>query len=240
MTREISPENKPNVSQAGYTNVLTSQEARAIDIKAKEIFGIAALVMMENAGRSVAEEALKVLNGKKSVAIFCGKGSNGGDGFVAARHLLTQGTKPDVFLAGKITEAENEARTNLDIFLRLKQKIIEAEEENLHLLKTKVSRYALIIDALLGVGLKGRVRGIYADLIGIINSSNAYILSVDIPSGLDATTGKALGCCVTADKTVTFVAKKRGMVLGDGPKYCGKVIIEGIGITFGPKFALEK
>jgi len=82
----------------------------------------------------------------------------------------------------------------------------------------------------LGVGLEGEVRGIFRDLIGIINSSKAYILSVDMPSGLDAATGKILGCCVQADKTVTFVAKKRGMVLGEGPKYCGKVVVKDLGI----------
>ncbi len=80
------------------------------------------------------------------------------------------------------------------------------------------------------MGLAGEVRGIYRDLIGIINKSRTYILSVDIPSGLDATTGKVLGCCVKADETVTFAAKKRGMVCGDGPRYCGKVVIANLGI----------
>ncbi len=215
---------------ARNSRILTTQAAKAIDIKAKEVFGISTLVLMENAGRSVAEEVIKILHGKTSIAIFCGKGNNGGDGFVAARHLLAKDIKPDIFLARKISEVENEARTNLEILLKLKQKIIEVEEENLHLVKDKVSKYSLIIDALLGVGLKGEVRGIFRDLIGIINSSKAYILSVDIPSGLDATTGKALGCCVKADKTVTFVAKKRGVVLGDGPKYCGRVIVADLGI----------
>jgi NAD(P)H-hydrate epimerase len=88
----------------------------------------------------------------------------------------------------------------------------------------------LIIDALLGVGLSGQVRGIYADLIRLINSSKAYILSVDIPSGLDATTGKILGTCIKADETVSFVKGKLGMVLSSGPKYSGKVIIADLGV----------
>lgn len=209
---------------------LTSQEAKAIDIKAKEVFGISTLILMENAGRSVAEEAVKILRHKKAIAIFCGKGNNGGDGFVAARHLLAFGFKPDIFLCGRISEVENEARINLEILLRLKQKIIEVEEGNLYLVKNMIAEYNLIIDALLGVGLQGEVRGIYRDLIGIINTSKAYILSVDIPSGLDATTGKVLGCCVQADKTVTFVAPKRGMVLGAGPKYCGRIVVKDLGM----------
>jgi NAD(P)H-hydrate epimerase len=212
------------------SKLLTTKSAKAIDLKAKDIFGISTFVLMENAGRTVAEEAVKMLRGKKSVVIFCGKGNNGGDGFVAARHLLTWGIKPDIFLAGKIKNVENEARINLEILLRLKQKIIEVEEENLYMVKNRISKYYLIIDALFGVGLAGEVRDVYRDLIGIINTSRAYILAVDIPSGLDATSGKVLGCCVKADKTVTFVAKKRGMILGDGPKFCGMIVVKDLGI----------
>lgn len=212
------------------SKLLTAKTAKKIDTKAKDILGVSTLVLMENAGRAIAEEAIKMLSGKKSVVIFCGKGNNGGDGFVAARHLLTRGIKPDIFLAGNIEDVKDEARINLEILLKLKQKITEVEEENLYLVKNKISKYDLIIDALLGVGLKGEVGGIFRDLIGIINSSKGYILSVDIPSGLDATTGKVLGCCVKADKTVTFVAKKRGMVLGEGPKYCDGIVVKDLGI----------
>jgi NAD(P)H-hydrate epimerase len=186
---------------------------------------------MENAGRQVAQEALKMLHRGKRVVIFCGKGNNGGDGFVAARHLLVKGIRPDIFLAGKINAVENEARQNLDILLRLKTKIIEVAGENLYLLKNRVLRYNLIIDALLGIGLSGEVRGILKDLIGIINLSKAKVLSIDIPSGLDATTGRALGCCVKADRTVTFVARKRGMIKGEGPKNCGRVVVRDLGIS---------
>lgn len=211
--------------------IITAQKAKDLDIKAKEKFGISTLVLMENAGRAVAEEAIKVLRGK-SAAIFCGKGNNGADGFVAARHLLVQGIKPDIFLAGNISDVENEARVNLDILLKLRQKITEVNEENLRLVKNRISQYGLIIDALLGIGLSGEVRGILRDLVRIINSSKAYILSVDIPSGLDARDGKVLGYCVRADKTITFVAKKRGMVIGEGPKYCGRVVVKDLGIPY--------
>lgn len=209
---------------------ITAQQAKKIDKKAKDKFGISVLVLMENAGRAVAEEAMKMLRENKPVAIFCGKGNNGGDGFVAARHLLVQGIKPDIFLAGYTCDVQNEAKVNLDILLKLKQKITEVDEKNLHLVKNKIYKYALIIDALLGVGLSGEVRGIFRDLIDIINLSKAKVLTVDIPSGLDATSGKVLGCCVKADRTVTFVAKKRGKVLGEGPKYCGRVVVKDLGI----------
>lgn len=215
---------------ARNSRLLTAKCAKEIDCRARDIFGISTLVLMENAGRCVAEEAVEMLRGKKNVAIFCGRGNNGGDGFVAARHLLVAGVRPDIFLAGSSGGLDNEARLNLEILLRLKQKITEIEKENLDLMKNKISRYALIIDALLGVGLIGEVRGIYAELIGIINTSKAKVLSVDIPSGLDATTGRILGCCVKAHQTVTFVAKKRGMAFNQGPRVCGKIAVKDLGI----------
>jgi len=207
--------------------LLTAGQSKAIDRRAWEELGISTLVLMENAGRAVAVEAGKLSKGK--IAVLCGKGNNGGDGFVAARHLLALGIKPAVFLAGKIGDAAGEAKTNLEILLRMEQKIVEVDTGNLRSIKRRFSAYGLVIDALLGAGLSGAARGIYKELIDLINSSKAYILSVDIPSGLDATTGKALGSCVKADKTITFVARKRGMVVGDGPKYCGKVVVADIG-----------
>jgi len=210
-----------------HPRLLTAQSAKLIDLKAQDKFGISTLILMENAGARVAAATVGFCRTKK-IAIFCGKGNNGGDGFVAARHLLTCGIKPDIFLADRISQVENEARTNLEILRRLKSKIIEVTTQNIF--SIKISKYGLIIDALLGVGLSGEVRGIYKDLITLINSSQAHIISVDIPSGLDATTGKILGACVKADKTVTFVAKKRGMVFGEGPKYCGKIVVADLGL----------
>lgn len=212
---------------------LTSEEAKAIDRKARSVFGISTLLLMENAGRAVAEEAIKMLSGKSAVAIFCGKGNNGADGFVAARHLLTRGIHPDIFLAGNISDLINEARTNLETLLRLKQRVREVKEDDLSLISRTMPKYSLIIDALLGVGLNGEVRGIYRDLIKLINAAGTHILSIDIPSGLDGTTGKILGDCIRADRTVTFVEKKRGMVLRQGKSCCGEVLVRDLGIPLG-------
>ena len=109
---------------------------------------------------------------------------------------------------------------------------MEVDEGNLYLLKNRISKHSLIIDALLGVGLMGNVSQVMADLIALINSSSAYVLSVDIPSGLDASSGKILGGCVKADKTVTFVAKKRGMLQKDGPRCCGRIVVRDIGVPY--------
>jgi len=219
---------KSKMTPVPLKKFLTAQEAKNIDLKAREKLGIRILVLMENAGRQIAQQAIKSYKANDKIAIFCGKGNNGGDGLVTARHLLTCGIKPDVFLACKTSEVKNEARENLEILLKLKQKIFEVSENNLS--NIRISQYGLIIDALLGVGLSGQVRGIYVDLIRLINFSKAYILSVDIPSGLDATTGKILGSCIKADETVSFVKGKRGMFLASGPKHCGKIVIADLGV----------
>jgi hydroxyethylthiazole kinase-like uncharacterized protein yjeF len=208
--------------------LLTAGQAKALDERALSDYGISTLVLMENAGRHVAQEAIALSVRATKIAIFCGKGNNGGDGFVAARHMIAHGIKPDVFLAGRICDVRGEALINLRILLKLKQKITQVSDKNVSRLRT--NPYGLIIDALLGVGLSGEVRGVYKDLIGLINSSGARILSVDIPSGLDATTGEVLGCCVKADRTVTFVAKKRGMAFADGPGYCGRAVVADLGL----------
>ncbi len=225
--------------------LLSVRQAKEIDKKAREFLGISTLVLMENAGRAVAEELIRVpyREGKVAVfcgntrskrmlrcAIFCGKGNNGGDGFVAARHLLLKGIRPDIFLAADISEVKNEARTNLDILLKLKQEIFEVKQNNLHLVQSRLKRYSLIVDALLGIGLVGQVNGVFGDLISMINMSKAKTLAVDVPSGLDADSGKVLGRCIKAETTVTFVAKKRGMVVGEGPKYCGRIVVRDLGI----------
>jgi hydroxyethylthiazole kinase-like uncharacterized protein yjeF len=212
------------------SRTLTAIAAQAIDRKAREKFVISTLVLMENAGAAVAREVLKFYKPGMRLAVFCGKGNNGGDGLVAARHLMARKIKPDIFLACGFFQVQNEAKINLDILLKLKAKITRLSAGNLK--KIKISKYDLIIDALLGVGVSGELRGIYPELIELINSSGARVISVDIPSGLDATNGRVLGGCVKADKTVTFIAGKRGMVFGEGPKYCGKVIVADLGISF--------
>ncbi|RJO64522.1 MAG: NAD(P)H-hydrate epimerase [Candidatus Omnitrophota bacterium] len=209
---------------------LTAASAKALDRRAAERFGIPIVLLMENAGAAVAQEAAKMVPAGSQITVFCGKGNNGGDGFVAARHLIAAGFKPLVFLAGKAKEVVHEAKVNLDILYALKQPVIEIGRHNLSLPKKHALVSRLIIDALLGVGLKGKTRGVYRDLIKAINASKAQVISVDIPSGLDATSGRILGCCVRADTTVTFVARKRGMNIGDGPGCCGKVLVKNLGL----------
>jgi NAD(P)H-hydrate epimerase len=206
---------------------ITVSEAKLLDKKAREVYGLSTLILMENAGRGVAEEIIKLK--KRKIAIFCGKGNNGGDGFVAARHLCAKGIRSDVFLTGKMSDVKGEAGINLDILLKLKHRILEINEKNVDLLKKNIRRYDLIVDAIFGVGFRGSAVGVFKDLIELINSSGAYIVSIDIPSGLNPDTVNTLGACVRADTTVTFIAAKRPMVEGNGPEYCGEIIVSDLG-----------
>ena len=217
-------------------NPIFRKEAQNIDKIAREKFGITTLVLMENAGRSTAEIAQDMLDKAGRIAIFCGKGNNGGDGFVAARHLLSKGIDVDVYLGARYNDVKNDAKVNLDILSALGLSINELIDPDT-LRKIDFSPYSLIIDAILGIGLSGKIKGIAEDIIRHINNAEALVLSIDIPSGLDADTGRILGICVEADKTITFVSSKAGMTGTNSSSYCGEIIIRDIGF---PLYSLDK
>ncbi|PIQ89020.1 MAG: NAD(P)H-hydrate epimerase [Candidatus Omnitrophica bacterium CG11_big_fil_rev_8_21_14_0_20_42_13] len=208
---------------------ITRAQAKAIDAAAQRKLKIPALVLMENAGRSAAEMALAMLGPKdKKVAVFCGKGNNGGDGFACARHLATRGVGVDVYLCADSLNFKDAAENNLNILEKIGLGIIPITETN-KINTINMRDYSLIVDALLGIGLRGEVEGFLKDLIYKINKSKIPVLAIDIPSGLDADSGRVLGICVTASKTLTFISKKKGMIINDGPGQCGKVIVGDIG-----------
>jgi NAD(P)H-hydrate epimerase len=201
--------------------LISVSEAQKFDRLAQEKFGIPPMVLMENAGRSVAEEALKMLGKKKRVVVVCGVGNNGGDGFVAARHLLNAGKKVKVFIVGDEDKLKPDPRTNLDILRKIKTRFIRA-----------LPKTDLIIDAIFGIGLTSEVREPFFGVIDLMNRAKIPILAVDVPSGLDADSGKVLGAAIQAKRTVTFVAAKKGFYKLEGPKCCGKVIVKDIGARF--------
>jgi len=215
--------------------VLTREEMRELDRKAIEEYKIPGIILMENAGRNVADEVLNMLDDPQQtkVAILCGKGNNGGDGFVVTRHLHNHSIHVDVFLVAKISDILNDgdAGTNLQILLNMKipvKEILDIQGVN-NILK-ELNNYNLLVDALFGTGLSGDVREPFKTLIGGVNSLNKPIISVDIPSGLDCNTGKILGAAIQATKTVTFAAAKKGFYLGEGPGYTGNVTVADISI----------
>ena len=229
--------------------VLTAQQAAEVDKFAKERLGIQTLVLMENAGRAVAEVTLDLVGklrpfcfaerlrskkgrGKDSnnrIAVFCGRGNNAGDGFVAARYLIVRDKDVDVYLLAPQGQIRNEAETNLSILKKITYRIFEIKD-SAALESINFKDYSIIIDALLGIGLKGEVEGLFKEAISKINKSGVRTIAVDIPSGLDATAGRIHGVAIRADTTVTFMAKKKGLLIEQGPEYCGKVIVEDLGI----------
>ncbi|MBE7447051.1 MAG: NAD(P)H-hydrate epimerase [Planctomycetia bacterium] len=212
---------------------VTREEMRELDRKAIGIYEIPGIILMENAGRNVAEEVLKMTNtmSKTKVAVLCGKGNNGGDGFVAARHLHNCDIPVSIFLVAKISDIlkDEDTGTNLKILLHMKvpvQEILLTTEVNSILME--LCKYDIIIDALFGTGLSGDVREPFKMLIDGVNHLNRPVVSVDIPSGLDCNNGNILGTAIKATKTVTFAVSKRGFYLGDGLLHTGEIIVTDI------------
>ncbi len=207
---------------------ISVKQAQAFDQAAQEKFGIPSIILMENAGRGVAKEAIEMgrwRDGEGRVAIVCGVGNNGGDGLVAARHLLNAGAKVSVYIVGKTSKLKADPKINLKILKKMGQRV------KIWKPRSSFAGFHLIIDALFGIGLKSEVRSPFAEVIEQINKSKKPVLAVDVPSGLDADTGKVLGVAVKAKKTVTFVALKKGFNKPLAKKYCGKIIVRDIGIS---------
>ena len=205
---------------------------REIDTKAQEAFGIPEILLMERAGREAAEVIREVMReGQKGkVAFFCGKGNNGGDGFVSARYCFQQGIPLTVFLIGQKESLKSATRLNFEILSRLGCPVFEVSEgETLKRQLGQSGPFVIGVDALLGIGLSGEVKEPYRNAIEEIRRLSCPILAIDIPSGLCATTGKILGCSIKADWTVTFGLPKKGFFSGEGPSVTGKVIVKNIG-----------
>lgn len=208
------------MSRAGK-RLISAGQAREFDRRARFEHGLSTLVLMENAGAASAREALPLYAGGK-IVIACGKGNNGGDGFVCARHLMARRIKPHVFVLAARSRVKGEAGVNLRILLSLGCTVAFMPRD-ISALRKALKNAGVVIDALLGTGIRGDVTGGFRDAIEAINDSGKPVLSLDIPSGLDADTGRIHGCCVKASVTATFVAPKRGMVKNAGPAMCGAV-----------------
>jgi len=209
--------------------LVTAREMKEIDRIAIEKYGIPSLQLMEKAGAGVAEVAAQMLADPKgkSVFIFCGKGNNGGDGFVAGRYLAQQKAKVKIFLMGKKTGPKGDAQVNLKKALKMKLPIVEIGDA-----KKIPENFEcdLIIDAIFGTGFKGEVGGVEKEIIKKINDSKIPVLAVDIPSGLDADTGKVQSICVRADQTATMGLPKIAQVFYPGKDFCGDLTVIDIGI----------
>ncbi len=207
-------------------DTITSREMRATELNA-EYLGVSRLLLMENAGHNVALEVSSRFKKNKSVAIFCGLGGNGGDGFVAARHLAAMGFKVNVVLAGKAEEISDEAAS-------ANWRALEFISDSVTVFQIQDSSQIpeieadIAIDALLGTGVRGRLRAPIPQLVKCINSMDAFRVAVDVPTGIDSDTGIILGESVKADLTVTFHKMKKG--LAKAKRSSGQITVKSIGL----------
>jgi len=200
---------------------------RALELNS-EYFGVSRLQLMENAGQIIANEiASRFEPDKTSIAIFCGLGGNGGDGFVAARHLTCLGFKVNVIVAGKPANIRDEpAQKNWRALQSLKDVILIHEVYDSSLIP--IIKADVVVDALLGIGLKGALRPPILQLVKKINETKAFHVSVDVPTGINSDSGEVLGEAVKADLTITFHKAKPGLL--KAKKHAGEIIKRDIGL----------
>jgi NAD(P)H-hydrate epimerase len=199
---------------------LTREQVRLIDKLALERYHIPGLVLMENASRAVADAIISMASvADASVAIVCGGGNNGGDGFAVARHLHNRGAHVDLVLAAAPARLRGDALMNWQIV-----EAMGIENVDFHDSEDVVNAHAvdIVIDALFGTGLSRQPDADMTKLIEVMNRSGLPIVAIDLPSGLDCDSGEALGACIRATRTVTFVAEKVGFANPASKQYTGE------------------
>jgi NAD(P)H-hydrate epimerase len=213
---------------------ISSREMRAVETNS-EYYGVSLLQLMENAGRNIAEEIQKRYPNTKKVAFFCGLGGNGGDGFVAARHLLTKGYPVMVVLAGKSRDINHPSAV-------LNWNALKPVMGNMQMFEVSDSSAIpkveadVVVDALLGTGTKGKLKAPILQMVECINAAKAFKIAVDVPTGIDSDNGEVLGTAVKADLTVTFYKCKQG--LDKAKRFVGVLEVKDIGLpTLYERFA---
>ncbi len=209
---------------------MSRAQVREIDRRAIELFGLPGVVLMENAGRGAAELFIE-LGVDGPVVICAGKGNNGGDGFVIARHLENRGSKVSVLLFCDPEELRGDAAVNYRVIAAAKTPLhVFGTEFDANELEGRLAEADWIVDALLGTGTLGDIREPYATIIQRINAADAKVLAIDLPSGMDCDTGLSIGHCVRADHTATFVARKKGFNTDESRELTGTVHVIDIGV----------
>jgi NAD(P)H-hydrate epimerase len=202
-------------------------EMRALDRTAIEKYGIAADLLMENAGHAVYYVILQEfgVDGRRFV-VFAGLGNNGGDGFVIGRKIHSSGGVVKIFVLGDPGRLKGATKTNFEIVDRLPIEVRQIK--SVDAVRTEVAHCDCIVDAILGTGLTRNVTGLHSDVVGLINESGKTVFSVDIPSGVHGDTGQVMGTAVRADYTVTFGLPKIGNMLFPGHDLGGKLYVSHI------------
>src|SRR5438128_6889026 len=213
--------------------VLNSAQMREADRRTIDEIGIPSLVLMENAGRQTvaAMEAMYSDLGERRVAVLCGRGNNGGDGFVVARTLVQRGVDVSVFLVGSVGDVRGDARVNLEILGRLGLTVVEISDSQaweLHF--SEIADCTLIVDAIFGTGLNAPVSGLMETVVADVNASDIPVVAIDLPSGLSADSAEPIGDSIEASLTVTLAAPKLPLVLPPAETRAGDIVIADIGI----------
>lgn len=209
-------------TQRNNAPIFSRKGLQAIDRDAVEQYGMSSLVLMENAGKGAAEVILHSMDSEslKDIVVVCGNGNNGGDGYVAARHLVNNGCCIHILALG--TPKSQDAKTNATIGEKMGIKI--------HAWSGDMPASAtLFIDGVFGTGLERNVDGMYAKVINAINKHVAPCVALDIPSGLDCDSGKPLGSCIEANMTVSFVGIKQGFLHNSANQFLGETVVVDIG-----------
>ena len=213
--------------------ILNASQMRAMDKRAMENLGIIGPILMENAGLEIvrAVEARFPDIQHEEVVIVAGKGNNGGDGFVVARHLNNRGCRPIILLLAKKEEIKGDAGLNLNIADKMGIPITEITlEEEWNRQIDRLSHSSLVVDAIFGTGLTKPAQGFFAQVIEDINRSPGFKVAVDIPSGLSSDSFQIIGPCIKADLTVTMAAPKIAHVFAPSEKFVGELVIADISI----------
>jgi NAD(P)H-hydrate epimerase len=213
--------------------VLNTAQMRDADRRTIDEIGIPSLVLMENAGRQAvaAMEAMYSDLLERQVAILCGRGNNGGDGFVVARTLVQRGVDVAVFLIGRVSEVRGDARVNLEILGRLGLTVVEiADSQAWELHFSEVGDCTLIVDAIFGTGLNAPISGFIESVVTDVNESGIPVVSIDLPSGLSADSSDPIGPSIEAELTITLAAPKLPLVLPPAEIHAGDIVIADIGI----------
>ncbi len=204
--------------------ISTVSEMRGLDQTAIEVFGIKEELLMENAGGATYSVIANEYGVRgKTFVVCCGIGNNGGDGFVIARKIHSNGGKVKVFILGDRAKYKGSARLNLDILSKLG--ILIREVTSVDSIRMDMAHTDAIVDAIFGTGLIREVTGFYKDVIELINASGKTVFSADIPSGVSGDSGKVMGIAVRADYTVTFGLPKLGNILFPGNEFCGRLYV---------------
>ena len=213
--------------------LLNSQEMREIDYQAIYDFGITSIVLMENAGIKTVELIKELLPGRegKKVVVLAGKGNNGGDGLVIARHLINTGIEVETFLMAFPDEISHDSFINYKVLERISSKIYQLlGEEDLGQLMLSLLSADLVVDAIYGNGFQGSINDFEARVVQMVNCSNLPVVAVDVPSGVEADTGKVNGQAIKASYTVSFALPKLGLILEPGRDFTGILKVVDISI----------